>query len=135
MPRNMSFAMTTRQIEERSKTVTRRFGWSFLKPGDVVCAVEKAMGLRKGEKIRRLGYIRIKTVRREPLNAISQEDVIREGFPTWKPADFIEMICRHYKCRPDVGINRIEFDYVLPDLGPVHPERVEWKGDKRRITQ
>lgn len=47
MPRNMSFAMTTDQIREQSKTVTRRFGWWFLKSGDVVCGVEKAMGLKK----------------------------------------------------------------------------------------
>lgn len=38
--RNMSFALTTPQILNRSKTVTRRAGWSFLKPGDIVCAVQ-----------------------------------------------------------------------------------------------
>ena len=47
MPRNMSFAMTTEQIRARTKTVTRRFGWWFLKAGDQVWAVEKAMGLKK----------------------------------------------------------------------------------------
>lgn len=40
MPRNMSFALTTSQIRDRSKTVTRRFGWWFLVPGDQVWAVE-----------------------------------------------------------------------------------------------
>ena len=36
MPRNMSFSMTTGPFRARTKTVTRRFGWWFLKPGDVV---------------------------------------------------------------------------------------------------
>ena len=48
MARNMSFALTTEQFKARTKTVTRRFGWWFLKPGDVVRGVEKAMGLKPG---------------------------------------------------------------------------------------
>jgi len=55
MPRNMSFAMTTEQFIARTKTVTRRFGWWFLREGDIVCGVEKAMGLKRGEQIKRLG--------------------------------------------------------------------------------
>ena len=46
MPRNMSFALTTEQVRRREKTVTRRRGWWFLKPGDIVTAVKKARGLR-----------------------------------------------------------------------------------------
>ena len=49
MPRNMSFALTTKQIEDETKDVTRRNGWWFLKPGDQIWAVEKCMGLKKGE--------------------------------------------------------------------------------------
>lgn len=71
MPRNMSFAMTTGQFKARTKTVTRRFGWWFLKPGDVVRGVEKAMGLKKGEKVKALSLIRIVAARPEPLNAIT----------------------------------------------------------------
>ncbi len=59
MPRNMSFSMTTAQFRARTKTVTRRLGWWNLKPGDVIMGVEKAMGLKKGEKVKRLGRIRI----------------------------------------------------------------------------
>ena len=33
MPRNMSFAMTTKQAKAKTKDVTRRFGWWFLKEG------------------------------------------------------------------------------------------------------
>ena len=112
MPRNMSFALTTEQFRNRTKTVTRRFGWAFIKPGDVVCGVEKAMGLKKGEKIKRLGLIRIVSVRTEPLNAITRDDVTREGFPEWDPEHFIYMICSHYGCARESLINRIEFEYV-----------------------
>lgn len=43
MPRNMSFALTTDQVKDRVKTVTRRNGWWFLKPGDIVNAVKKGV--------------------------------------------------------------------------------------------
>jgi len=112
MPRNISFAMTTDQIIDRSKDVTRRFGWWFLKPGDKLCGVKKAMGLKKGEKIERLCMIEVVSVRKEPLNAITQEDVIREGFSDWTPQDFIDFLVKHYKCDPAKPVNRIEFKYL-----------------------
>ncbi|WP_299558649.1 ASCH domain-containing protein [uncultured Sulfitobacter sp.] len=112
MPRNMSFALTTQQIRDRSKTVTRRFGWWFLKPGDVVNAVEKAMGLSRGERMVRLCQIRITSVRSEPLDAITPSDCHREGFPDFVPADFVGMITSHYGCPPDKTVNRIEFEYI-----------------------
>ena len=46
--RNMSFALTEAQLLDGTKTVTRRLGWTMLKPGDHFRAVRKAMGLRKG---------------------------------------------------------------------------------------
>jgi len=112
MPRNMSFAMTTDQIRAQDKTVTRRFGWWFLKPGDIVWGVEKAMGLKKGEQIKRLAKIRIVSTRAEPLDAITQDDVIKEGFPDWTPIHFINMLVQHYKVEPSATVNRIEFEYV-----------------------
>ena len=39
------------------------------------------MGLRKGQRIVRLGLIEIVSTRAEPLNAITPDDVRREGFP------------------------------------------------------
>ena len=72
MPRNISFAMTTQQVQDRTKDVTRRFGWWFLKPGDKLCGVKKAMGLKKGEQIERLCNIEVVSVRSEPLDAITQ---------------------------------------------------------------
>lgn len=113
MPRNMSFAMTTEQVANQTKTVTRRFGWWFLKPGDIVQPVEKAMGLQKGEKAIKIGgQIRIVSVRREALSAIDKADCIREGFPAFEPADFTRMIQDRYRCGLHDEVNRIEFEYL-----------------------
>lgn len=59
MPRNISFALTTEQIRNRTKTVTRRLGWKNLKVGQVLNACVKCMGLKPGEQIQRLGQIRV----------------------------------------------------------------------------
>jgi len=112
MPRNMGFSMTTSQVRARTKTVTRRFGWWFLKPGDIVRGVEKAMGLQKGEKINPLAMVRVVSTRPEPLNAITQADVIAEGFPEWTPSQFVQMLVDHYKADPSATVNRIEFEYL-----------------------
>lgn len=112
MPRNISFAMTTRQVQDRSKDVTRRFGWWFLRPGDVLCGVKKSMGLRKGETVERLCLIEVVSVRKEPLNAITPDDVVREGFPDWTPAEFVRMLVNHYRIDPAKVCNRIEFRYI-----------------------
>ena len=113
--RNMSFAMTTPQMVAHTKTVTRRIGWQFLKPGDMVRAVKKGMGLKKGEKIEVLGHIRIVSVRQERLADISPEECRREGFPEMWPRDFVNMLCTHYKITPDTFFNRIEFEHVTED--------------------
>lgn len=110
--RNMSFAMTTQQFKDDLKDLTRRFGWWFLKPGDRIRAVEKAMGLKKGEKMKVLGVIEVISVRREPLNAITKDDCHREGFPDYTPQMFIDMLTGHYNCQPDTLCNRIEFKKV-----------------------
>lgn len=114
MPRNMSFALTTEQFRDRSKTVTRRLGWEFLKRGDVVMGCKKSMGLKSGEKLERLGLIRIVDVRRERLNWITKEDIAREGFPEMSRRDFMDMFIRHMK--PKFGyvtqVTRIEFEYL-----------------------
>lgn len=112
MPRNMSFALTTHQIEDRTKDVTRRFGWWFLKPGEKVWAVKKAMGLKPGEKIERLALIEIVSTRKEPLDAITHEDCVREGFPEFYPVDFVGMLSDFYGCPENEPVNRIEFKYL-----------------------
>ena len=112
MPRNMSFALTTEQFKDRTKTVTRRLGWKFLNPGDVVMGCEKCQGIKKGE-LKRLGLIRVVSVRNEPLRAITFDDVAREGFPGKGPEWFCGMFERHMGIANwDVPVNRIEFEYI-----------------------
>lgn len=118
MPRNMSFMMTTEQVRDQSKDVTRRLGWMFLKAGDVLNACVKCQGLKKGEKIERICQIRVKSVTSEPLDAITQDDVRREGFPNMSVDEFIDFFCKGHKGpngeRIDGGyyVNRIEFEYI-----------------------
>jgi hypothetical protein len=112
--------MTTEQVRQKSKTITRRFGWWFLKPGDMVQPVEKAMGLKKGEAIKKIGCpIRVVSVRREPLNFITPEDCVKEGFPMLTPDGFVAMLQCHYQCAGDKQVNRIQFEYVCKE-----PDRV-----------
>jgi Uncharacterized conserved protein len=94
----------------REKTVTRRLGWSFLQPGDVVMAVEKARGLKKGEHIKQIYPIEILSVRTEPLIDITQEDLVLEGFPKMTIPEFVKMFCASHKgCKPETLVTRIEF--------------------------
>lgn len=119
MARNMSFSITTQQMYDRTKDVTRRLGWFFLKAGDLVWAVEKGMGLKKGEKVKRIYAIRIVSVQRQPLNWITAEDVVREGFPELSVVDFVTMFYKSHKgCQPDSIVTRIEFEeYQLDKRG------------------
>lgn len=110
----MSFMLTTEQIINETKTVTRRNGWKFLKPGDVLMAVEKCQGLKKGEKIKPIKPIRVISTHPELLRGITKEEVIMEGFPDMTTGEFVEMFCKTHKgCTPDNVINRIEFEYIV----------------------
>jgi hypothetical protein len=111
--RNMSFMLTTEPVRKGIKTVTRRNGWWFIKPGDLVMAVEKCQGLKKGEKQIKIRIIRIKSSRESVLNTITKTDLVKEGFPNMRIQDFVLMYCRHNKCNPNEVVNRIEFEYVL----------------------
>lgn len=51
--RNISFALTTEQIRNQTKTVTRRVGWANLKPGTLLQPIEKGQGLKKGDRARK----------------------------------------------------------------------------------
>jgi|GEM_PF-324283 len=112
MPRGMSFLLTQQQMRDETKDVTRRTGWGFLKPGDIVNAMEKCQGLKKGEKQVLIYPIKIISIRSEPLFSITQEECIREGFPDLTPIEFVEMFCKANKangCTPTTSVNRIEF--------------------------
>jgi hypothetical protein len=110
--RNMSFSMTTEQMRNRTKTVTRRFGWWFLKAGDRVRAVEKAMGLKKGEKIKPIYVIEIVSLRVERLCDITESDCTKEGFPLLTPNGFVDMMMKKFRCKLWEAVNRIEFREV-----------------------
>lgn len=111
--RNMSFMLTTQAMYERRKTVTRRLGWWNLKAGDIVMAVEKGQGLKKGEKVVKIYPIRIISVRREALCQMDDADCVKEGFPEMRAVDFIKMFMDHNKCGMFEDVNRIEFEEVL----------------------
>lgn len=118
---NISFSMTTPQFIAGEKDVTRRFGWWKLKPGDRLQAVEKAMGLKKGEKMVKLAVIEIVSARAEPLNRMAlepeygAEEMRREGFPFGMrdPAEFVRRMTPAGK-RDNEPVNRIEFK-IIPE--------------------
>lgn len=119
--RNLSFAPTARQMRDRSKTVTRRRGDYYarvLKPGDLVCAVEKSQGIKPGGLVR-ICVIRIVSVRTESLNEMltderpyDNEEEAREGFPDLTGHQFVEMFCKHMKCDDGALVTRIEFEHT-----------------------
>lgn len=113
--RNISFSMTTEQVRRREKTVTRRLGWSDLKPGTILQAVEKAQGLKKGEHVKPICLIRVVSVKREMLCLIQDygwAELAREGFPDLTDFEFCEMFKRANHCLLSDPVNRIEFEYV-----------------------
>lgn len=113
--RRMSFSMTTTAVRERRKTVTRRAvnTWKTLKKGDRLLAVDRCMGLKKGERQQVLGTIELVSVRVEPLDAITDEDVVAEGMPERMTArQFVELFRLHMGGLPSQEVRRIEFKYV-----------------------
>ena len=110
----MSFSMTKDQYRNRTKTVTRRLGWWNLQPGEICNGVEKAQGLKKGEKMVVMGQHRIVSTHKEPLCVITPKDVIREGFKDMTPQEFINFFMEGHKCPngPLEMVNRIEFEYL-----------------------
>jgi hypothetical protein len=123
MARNISFALTTPQFIARTKTVTRRMGWRTAAVGQQLCGVKKGMGLRPGEKIERLGMIRLVSVTTEPLRRLTDDlhygfsETEREGFPEGHPlhypSSFVRFFCRSHKgCTPDSEITRLEYEFV-----------------------
>lgn len=120
MPRNMSFSHTTDQFRDRTKGVTRRRGWKFLKPGEILNGCVKCMGLRPGEKIERLGQIRVTSVRRERLAEMcecvqyGEIEARLEGFNGMSGQEFVEMFCKEIGGTMDQVVTRIEYEYLEP---------------------
>jgi hypothetical protein len=111
----MSVALTIGQVRDRSKTVTRRDRWLMLKPGDQLTLCEKVRGRKPGEPLVRITDVTVVSVRREPLNAITADDVAAEGFPQMTAAGFVSFFCQAHKgCEPGTVITRIEWAYLSP---------------------
>ena len=109
-------SLTEDEVRARTKTVTRRLGWRDLKPGTKLTLVRKAMGLKKGETVVRIADVEVVSVRREPLDAITQDEVSAEGFPEKTPAWFITFFCTSHKgCEPGTTVTRIEWRYLDAD--------------------
>lgn len=97
MARLMSVAFTEQAVRDRAKTVTRRKGWLFAKPGDRVTLCRKVMGRKPGEPLVRIAEVEIVSVRRESLSKLvipphmdyGHNEVAREGFPGMRPIDFV----------------------------------------------
>jgi hypothetical protein len=113
MPRLMSVAFTEDAVRARTKTVTRRKGWVFLRPGDRLTLCRKVMGRKPGEPLIRLAEVEVVDVRRERLWRIDQDDVAREGFPDMRPENFIRRFFTEAQgIYPDDTVTRIEWKYL-----------------------
>lgn len=122
--RNISFSLTTEQVRNHTKTVTRRLGWNNVKPGELLQACVKCQGIKKGQHPEKICVIRVKSVNRERLDSININGNLSsynrcplcecrdEGFPGMFPGEFIRMFCDHNGCNPDDLVTRIEFEYV-----------------------
>lgn len=125
----MSVSLTEQAVVERRKTVTRRLGWRFLKPGDRLTLCRKVMGRRRAdgavEPLVRLADVVVVSVRRERLWDITDDDIAREGvddpelfedvyvetgLPT--TSAWVQWFCEQMDCRPDDEVTRIEWRYL-----------------------
>jgi hypothetical protein len=118
MSRLMSVAFTEDAVRDRTKTVTRRKGWQFAKPGDRLTLCRKVMGRKPGEPLERIVDVEIVSVRRERLGDLADSptiygrlEVALEGFPGMQPAEFVQ--------RFFIDAQRME----LED----HVTRIEWR--------
>lgn len=117
--RHMSFSATTDQVRNRTKTVTRRKNWAFLRPGDRLRAVDRCMGFKVGEHPKILAIIEVVDVRREPIEAVTAEEVVLEGFPGMSLPVFISLLCDLTGLPSYAEITRIEFRYVEEDADAI----------------
>jgi hypothetical protein len=131
MTRLMSVAFTEQAVRDRVKTVTRRKGWKFLKPGDRLTLVRKAMGREPGEPLVRIVDVEVVSVERLPLGSIgncvchpwpdnggtySADEVAREGFPGMDPDEFVRrFFVEAQGMGPSDMVTRIEWRYLDGD--------------------
>jgi len=108
----MSVSHTEQQVEDRSKSMTRRLGWKMVRVGDHLTLCRKVMGRKPGEPLVRITEVEITAIREERLWEISHEDVIAEGFPDWSTDQFIEFFCRQFKVQEWVVVTVLEWRYL-----------------------
>jgi len=136
----ISFSATTPQMRYGLKDVTRRVGWSELVKDQLLLAVEKAQGLRRGDHVVPIGVIKVLSVRTEQVADVKTQDIIREGFPDLSVPKFVRFFCKMNKIKPRDYINRIEFTRLydsrpIPDewwseyIRNVPLHRIAWIGD------
>lgn len=89
MARLMSVAFTEDAVRARTKTVTRRKGWTHLYAGDRLTLCRKVMGRKPGEALVRIVDVEVIDVRRERLADITPDEVALEGFPGMGPGEFV----------------------------------------------
>jgi hypothetical protein len=115
----MSVALTEKAVRDRTKTVTRRMGWRFAKPGDRLTLCRKVMGRQPGEPLVRIAEVEIVSVRRERLLDIDDDDVVREGFgDEFVPSEFVDFFCEHMNVAPETEVTRIEWRYLGDEEHP-----------------
>lgn len=100
----MSFALTPGAIVKRRKTVTRRIKDHY-KVDDIIIAV-----VEKGQTP--LALLRITDVRFERLDAITENEMVKEGLGNLALPNFVEMMSNLYKISGSDLITRIEFEYT-----------------------
>lgn len=113
----MSVAFTEQAVVERRKTVTRRKGWLFLKPGDHLTLVRKSMGRRRADgtldPLVRLAEVEVLDVRRERLSHVDVDgELAREGFPDMSATEFITRYFEPQRIHALDLVTRIEWRYL-----------------------
>jgi hypothetical protein len=120
MSRLMSVTLTEQAVRDRRKTVTRRLGWTHLKPGEQITLCRKVMGRKKAngtvEPLVRITEVEIVSVRREPLSSIGPGETALEGLPDMTPDAFVEFFCKAMRCTPDTAVTRIEWRYLAQEV-------------------
>ena len=136
--RNKSFFLTTPQYRDGSKTCTRHQCNRTPPVGEKFMGIVKGQGIPKDEHIEKLHVGEYVNVRWERIDAITQEDVVKEGFPDKTPEWFIAFYCKANKCKPSDLCCRQEFKHLtvvkvgdqvsLAKYAKAYP--IEFKGDR-----
>ena len=108
--------MTTEQVRNKTKTVTRRNGWLWLVEAcsrgerPLLQPIVKGQGLKRGEHVEKIGCpIEVVRAKRIPLFMVTPAECAREGFPSFTPEQFVAFYLKANG--PTDTVTRIEFRY------------------------